>query len=589
MNTFPQPTDLCLVVPAFDTISFPPLGVSILAAACRARNLRVNTIYGSMRLAVLMGYEAYRTICNLNPREQSGEYLFRAFAYPQDVLQTLSDGPVPERNNELFEAAARYIEPHLNEVVAAIVATQPRIVGITSNFQQNMAAFAIARLVRQQLPNVVIAMGGANVTAPMSDGLAKIPSEIDYFFSGEADVEFPDFCAALLRENRYPAERIIRCTPVSDMTLVPAADFSDFEREMRMFQAAGQLPSSLPESLSLETSRGCWWGEKNHCTFCGLNGDGMYFRSKPPQRVIEEIRTIDTDWPGKRIQVTDNIMPRNFFADVLPHLAAFERRPRMFYEVKANLNENQLGLMWQAGVDRIQPGIESLSTNVLRLMRKGVSAGQNIALLRNCTARGFGVIWNLLYGFPGETAADYLAMIDIIPMIEHLHWPEGCFPIIIDRFSPYFEKAEQLGIGETKPWDSYRGLYPPGAPLQNIAYHFTGSYTTEFLRDPTLVEGFRAAVRGWKRKWPSGKTRIKLRGVETGKGKLAVVDTRTVAEENLTVLSPDAIDTLHYFDRPRTPADLPSHHAKHLDELLHRKFLLSHEGFLVNLVVMAPN
>ena len=32
-------------------------------------------------------------------------------------------------------------------------------------------------------------------------------------------------------------------------------------------------------TLFLETSRGCWWGQRMHCTFCGLNGSGMVYRS----------------------------------------------------------------------------------------------------------------------------------------------------------------------------------------------------------------------------------------------------------------------------------------------------------------------
>lgn len=41
--------------------------------------------------------------------------------------------------------------------------------------------------------------------------------------------------------------------------------------------------------LIVEGSRGCWWGEKHHCTFCGLNGSFMEFRGKSPARFEREI------------------------------------------------------------------------------------------------------------------------------------------------------------------------------------------------------------------------------------------------------------------------------------------------------------
>lgn len=43
------------------------------------------------------------------------------------------------------------------------------------------------------------------------------------------------------------------------------------------------LQASFASLLVLEGARGCWWGEKHHCTFCGLNGSLMKFRSKPPK------------------------------------------------------------------------------------------------------------------------------------------------------------------------------------------------------------------------------------------------------------------------------------------------------------------
>jgi len=40
------------------------------------------------------------------------------------------------------------------------------------------------------------------------------------------------------------------------------------------------FPDGAVEPLLLfETSRGCWWGERSHCTFCGLNGLDLAYRA----------------------------------------------------------------------------------------------------------------------------------------------------------------------------------------------------------------------------------------------------------------------------------------------------------------------
>jgi len=65
-------------------------------------------------------------------------------------------------------------------------------------------------------------------------------------------------------------------------------------------------------------------------------------------------------------------------------------------------------LLARAWVDRIQPGIESLSTRILGLMNKGCTSIQSVHLLREALARGIDVVWNFLIGVPGEKLADYL-------------------------------------------------------------------------------------------------------------------------------------------------------------------------------------
>jgi hypothetical protein len=54
-----------------------------------------------------------------------------------------------------------------------------------------------------------------------------------------------------------------------------------------MTAAASEIGERIEPGLLIETSRGCWCGAVSHCTFCGLNGEGMAYRRKSPQRVID--------------------------------------------------------------------------------------------------------------------------------------------------------------------------------------------------------------------------------------------------------------------------------------------------------------
>src|SRR5512144_1002972 len=106
----------------------------------------------------------------------------------------------------------------------------------------------------------------------------------------------------------------------------------------------------------------------------------------------------------------------------------------LFYEVKSNLRKEQVKQLRDAGITEIQPGIESFSDAVLKLMRKGVSALQNIQLLKWCKEFGVQPRWNVLWGFPGEAGEEYERMAAMIPLLAHLPPPVSASGLRLDRF-----------------------------------------------------------------------------------------------------------------------------------------------------------
>ena len=81
--------------------------------------------------------------------------------------------------------------------------------------------------------------------------------------------------------------------------------------------------------------------------------------------------------------------------------------------------------------------------------------------------------WNVLYGFPGETAHDYEEMGALVDDIWFLDPPSGSGPVRMDRFSPYHEDPAAYGMVNVRPLAPYRHLYPfePDA-LMRLAYYF---------------------------------------------------------------------------------------------------------------------
>jgi len=285
--------------------------------------------------------------------------------------------------------------------------------------------------------------------------------------------------------------------------------------------------------LLFETSRGCWWGAKSHCTFCGLNGGTMAFRSKSPRRALDELEQLVDRWQLPTVEAVDNILDMKYFSDMLPALAHAHRPLQIFYEVKSNLSRAQVKTLSEAGVNRIQPGIESLSDHVLKLMRKGTTALRNIQLLKWSQEFNILVEWNILYGFPGETPEDYQRILEYLPAIRFLRPPCAAGPIRLDRFSPYHNSASEFGLINVRPMNTYRYLYPfDDASLAQIAYYFDFDYAPE--SDPT---GYAAEVVSYVYEWKSNPELGTLRSIARADGSLVLLDTRSDATIRELVLS----------------------------------------------------
>jgi hypothetical protein len=98
-------------------------------------------------------------------------------------------------------------------------------------------------------------------------------------------------------------------SPVPDYT-----EFLDRAKALELLTTSG----ATAIGLLLETARGCWCGAKHHCTFCGLNGQAMMFRSKSSDRVLGEVAERARPHGTSHFEVVDNIIDHGYFKMLLP-------------------------------------------------------------------------------------------------------------------------------------------------------------------------------------------------------------------------------------------------------------------------------
>lgn len=537
-----RPRRVLLLSMPFGALDRPALGLSLLKPALAGRGIECDVRYLNFAFADLLGTDTYRWLGSDLPYTAfAGDWTFtdelyghdaaRDRAYVEEVLRGIWRLGEQEIANIL--AARRLVRPFLDTCVASISWSDYALVGFTSTFEQNLASLALARRIKQLHPTLPVVFGGANWEGPMGVALHRHFRFVDYVCSGEADHSFPELAARIVAGRGVgepPIRGVVRrekgetrfagpAEAVREMDALPVPDFSDYFAELQLSPSG----CSVVPNVLFESSRGCWWGAKSHCTFCGLNGGTMAFRSKSTQRLLAEIDELVSRWRIDLLEAVDNILDMRYFDEVLPALEG--RGLRFFYEVKSNLTRRQVEQLARSGVYRIQPGIESMSDHVLRLMRKGTTALRNVQLLKWCREYGVAVDFNILYGFPGETADDYRQMLELLHAIRFLGGPSACGPVRLDRFSPYFEASQSFGLVDVRPMAAYRHLYPfAGELLHDIAYYFDYGY------DPSAdPRGAAAEVIAFSQQWSSEPEAGEVTCRETADGALLIRDSRPSA------------------------------------------------------------
>jgi ribosomal peptide maturation radical SAM protein 1 len=534
---------LILAVLPFADLRRPALGVSLLQAAVARRGFSSRIRYFNLDYAAAVGVPAYTRIAEqLAPESLIGEWVFADCTFgdeipdERDYLDKVlpSHRPAEGYLADLLRARGPRV-PFVEACVAEILRHRPRVVGFTTSFHQTCACLAVASRLKRVADPPVIVFGGANCEGEMGVQLLRSFPWIDYVCTGEGDLAFPDFLERLLRGGdptsvagivgRAPGETATRPAMVRDLDALPIPDFADYFTQL----ASSPIRESIDPTLLFESSRGCWWGAKSHCTFCGLNGSTMTYRSKSPQRVLQELRTLAQTYGVKWCSGVDNILDLRHIRDVFPELSRSGLALQLVYETKSNLTFDQLQLLKAGGVEALQPGIESFSNEVLRLMGKGCTGLQNIQFLRFCEELGIHAMWNFLYGFPGESPSEYQRQADLIPMLTHLRPPAAGGPFRLDRFSPMFMHPDAFGLARVRPNLSYYYVFPLGRlELERLAYYFQFDFVDG--RDPeSYMKRVQHEVAVWLQERHQPPERMPRLDLRRGEDVLIVQDTRPCA------------------------------------------------------------
>ena len=385
------------------------------------------------------------------------------------------------------------------------------LIGFSIVFQQMVASLALARALKARFPSIPIILGGATFEDDIGDSIIRACPWIDYVHCGDADQTFPELIRRVQRGASLAGLPGVmwrdhdtirfhgRAPNLADLNTTPIPNFEEYFYA-RQESGYDRYDKAHAPMLPIETARGCWWGMKHHCTFCGLNRAGMEFRAKNPEQVLEMLETLTRRYGIFHFDAIDNIVATEYIEALFGQLAQSHTDIKIHYEVRPYLSREQLRHMQRGGLFSVQPGIESLSTHVLRLMKKFSTGMNNLAFIKWCTYFGINNLYFILTGFAGETAADYAEQCRVIRLIPHLQPPVGIATARADRGSPMFTQPDAHAVSRLVPSSCYPYIYPQDRfDLTRVAYFFEHEQG-QILAAHEYAEIY-SQVEEWRRLW----------------------------------------------------------------------------------------
>ncbi|MET0553740.1 MAG: RiPP maturation radical SAM C-methyltransferase [Vicinamibacteria bacterium] len=644
--TEPRLIDVALVRMPYSETGQPSLALGLLKAGCDQQGITSQVLSAHLQFAEEIGPALHDLIFASYPGTLIGEWTFAGTLFPdfqpddEAYLRRVIDIFGMDSSAEWhyltetfpyldFRTLFRDVRSRAASFVARtadrVLALEPRIVGCTSTFQQHCASLALLREVKRRRPEIVTMIGGANCEGGMGRATFEQFPFLDFVVSGDADAFFGPMCRKVLesgtdaalaglppgvwgphhRRDRAAVARacagledgapIVR---LEDMNASPVPNFDDYFSELAATSCLGE---DMRPALPFQTARGCWWGEKTHCSFCGISRTAMKFRAKSGDNVMEQMIALRDRYGINTFQGTEYIFDYRYFETLLPRLKDLNALFR--FEVKANLKPEQLQDFIDAGVIELQPGVESLQDDLLGLLRKGTTAAQNVLLLKRGLTVGISIYWNMLHTIPGDRDEWYREMTELLPLLHHLQPPAGFAQIHYDRFSPYWKDPGKYGL-TLLPAFGYQQVYPfPLETLTDMAYFFeTPEQRQHFLKyhrvkDAGLLQLTRE-LRAWKQAF---RAQARPRLVSTDLGdRIVFEDTRAVARAARVEIAGLEARVYRATEQGMVPGALvkkmqaeepsPSEAeiADAIARLLERRLVVALSGRLVGLGVAAP-
>ena len=331
-----------------------------------------------------------------------------------------------------FDVLVRDWSPRLmpDELVSLLKTHRPDVVGIKVFTKDASGARKTIAIIREILPEAAVVIGGPHPSACEPVSLMTDFDQADFAIRGEAEEALPRLLKLV------QAQRGRQSLRDGELCLIPGLVFRgsggvicnavEFKKNLddlgypswdlidpRKYATVMLGSSSDGPVAPLVTTRGC----PGFCTYCSaFTISGRKIRTRSPQNIFNEIRILHDKFGVRRFMFTDNCFTSILgnLVDLCKLIISSDMRIEWdcaSYETLANLTDENLAMMRQAGCTMIHMGIETGSERIRAIINKRSDLSDISEKVRSIKRSGIGLTAWFMFGFPGECLSDMLQTI----------------------------------------------------------------------------------------------------------------------------------------------------------------------------------
>ncbi len=333
------------------------------------------------------------------------------------------------------------------EIVEALLATNPKIVGFGIYIWNVTQATEVVTTLKRLRPDVVVILGGPEVSFEWDT--QEIVAKADYVITGEADLKFAEICRGLLSGQ----------TPASKIIPAELPDLKNVELPYKLYDE----DDVAHRVIYVEASRGCPFS----CEFC-LSSLDIPVRQFPLEtllpaldelyrRGVQQFKFVDRTF-NLNIAVSRQIL-EFFLARQRPGLFVhFEMIPDRLPEALREVIPQ-----FPPGALQFEVGIQTFDTRTAANISRRQDYSRlhdNLTFLREHT--GIHVHADLIVGLPGESIPTFAAGFDRLVALQPQEIQVGILKRL--RGTPIVRHDQE--------WQMVYNPHPPYEILQNKLIDF---------------------------------------------------------------------------------------------------------------------